>query len=83
MSTALDGSIRHIKSTLLASPDPYMMNCPNCGAIMVWLNGSVLHDPPVKQYECRGCQLFVVKYQDGNYEVVPVEQEIKQQDQTE
>ncbi|MDQ4014792.1 MAG: hypothetical protein M3136_03405 [Thermoproteota archaeon] len=56
-----------------------MMNCPNCGAIMVWLNGSVLHDPPVKQYECRMCKLFVVKYQDGNYEVVPIEPEMQQQ----
>ncbi|HZB80260.1 MAG TPA: hypothetical protein VE264_03170 [Nitrososphaera sp.] len=56
-----------------------MMNCPNCGAIMVWLNGSVLHDPPVKQYECRGCQLFVVKYQDGNYDVVPIDSEMQQE----
>ncbi|HEY6756434.1 MAG TPA: hypothetical protein VI037_03505 [Nitrososphaera sp.] len=56
-----------------------MMNCPNCGAIMVWLNGSVLHDPPVKQYECRRCKLFVVKYQDGNYEVIPIESEMQQQ----
>jgi endogenous inhibitor of DNA gyrase (YacG/DUF329 family) len=58
-----------------------MMNCPNCGALMVWLNGSVLHDPPVKQYHCRNCQLFVVRYQDGNYEVVPVESEMQQQQQ--
>jgi hypothetical protein len=56
-----------------------MMNCPNCGAIMVWLNGSVLHEPPVKQYECRGCKLFIVKYQDGNYEVMPIESEEMQQ----
>jgi predicted RNA-binding Zn-ribbon protein involved in translation (DUF1610 family) len=76
-------STRHINAELLPSPDLYMMNCPNCGAIMIWLNGSVLHDPPVKQYECRDCRLFVVKYQDGNYEVVPVEQGINQQDQTE
>lgn len=37
--------------------------------MMVWLNGSVLHDPPVNQYECRRCQLFVTKYADGNYEI--------------
>jgi|GEM_PF-974479 len=51
-----------------------MMNCPNCGAIMVWLNGSVLHDPPVKNYECRRCHLLVVKYPDGNYETTPIAQ---------
>jgi transposase-like protein len=54
---------------------PKMMNCPTCGAIMIWLNGSVLHEPPVKQYECRRCQLFVVKYADGNYEMKSIEQE--------
>jgi hypothetical protein len=48
----------------------YMMNCPNCGAVMVWLNGSVLHEPPVNQYECRRCQIFVVKYADGDYEII-------------
>ena len=56
-----------------------MMNCPNCGAIMVWLNGSVLHDLPVKHYECRTCQLFVVKYPDGNYEARSIEPEEQQQ----
>jgi len=55
----------------------HMMNCPSCGAIMVWLNGSVLHDPPVKQYECRRCQLFVIKYADGDYEMKPIEQQPK------
>ena len=54
------------------------MNCPNCGAIMVWLNGSVLHDPPVKQYECRRCQIFLVKYADGNYEIMSAEPEQQQ-----
>lgn len=56
-----------------------MMNCPSCGAIMMWLNGSVLHDPPVKEYKCRRCQLFVVKYPDGNYEAKPIEQNQQQQ----
>jgi hypothetical protein len=73
-------AIRHINSMPLKLSRTPMMNCPNCGAIMVWLNGSVLHDPPVKQYECRGCKLFVVKYQDGNYEVIPTEsEEMRQQ----
>jgi hypothetical protein len=52
-----------------------MMNCPNCGAIMVWLNGSVLHSPPVNHYECRMCRLYVVKQPDGNYEIKPIESE--------
>ena len=56
-----------------------MMNCPSCGAIMVWLNGSILHDPPVKQYECRVCRLYVEKYPDGNYEAKQIEPEQKQQ----
>ena len=56
-----------------------MMNCPSCGAIMVWLNGSVLHDPPIKNYECRICQLSVIKYPDGNYEANPLEQEPPQE----
>jgi hypothetical protein len=72
-------AIRHINSLTLKLIHTLMMNCPNCGAIMVWLNGSVLHDPPVKQYECRECKLFVVKYQDGNYDVIPVESETHQQ----
>ena len=50
-----------------------MMNCPTCGAMMVWLNGSVLHDPVVKQYECRHCQISVVKYLDGSYETNQIE----------
>ena len=58
-----------------------MMNCPSCGMIMVWLNGSVLHDPPVKQYECRRCQIFVVKHADGNYEIQPIGKDSQQQQQ--
>jgi hypothetical protein len=50
-----------------------MMNCPSCGTIMVWLNGSVLHDPPVKTYECRVCQLTVVRQPDGEYDVKQLE----------
>jgi hypothetical protein len=49
---------------------------------MVWLNGSVLHDPPVKEYECRICQLSVVKYPDGNYETKPIVQEPLQERQS-
>ena len=46
-----------------------MMNCPSCGTIMVWLNGSVLHDTPEKIYECRNCQLSVVKHSTGDYDM--------------
>lgn len=51
-----------------------MMNCPACGAVMVWLNGSVLHDPPTKYYTCRKCGLDVVKLPDGSIEMSPTEQ---------
>jgi hypothetical protein len=47
---------------------------------MVWLDGSVLHDLPVKHYECRICQLTVVKYPDGTYEVRPIRPEPQQQE---
>ena len=40
---------------------------------MVWLNGSIMHDTPVKNYECRICHLSVIKYADGNYEVKPID----------
>ena len=46
------------------------MNCPTCGAIMVWLNGSISHNPPVKKYTCRKCNLNVVGYSNNTYEIV-------------
>ena len=46
------------------------MNCPVCGAIMIWLNGSISHDPPVKYYECRVCNINVTKQPDDSYEIV-------------
>ena len=36
---------------------------------MVWLNGSVLHDPPEKHYECRVCKLTVVRHASGDYDI--------------
>lgn len=51
-----------------------MMNCPSCGAMMVWLNGSVLHDPPTKFYQCRQCGIKVTRFADGTEETEPVEQ---------
>ena len=46
------------------------MNCPVCGAIMIWLNGSISHDPPIKYYECRVCNINVTKQPDDSYEIV-------------
>ena len=34
------------------------MYCPNCGTLMVWKNGSILHDPPIKRYECGYCEII-------------------------
>jgi hypothetical protein len=51
-----------------------MMNCPACGAIMVWLNGSVLHDPPTKHYQCRRCSINVTSLPDGTVETEQVKQ---------
>jgi outer membrane protein assembly factor BamB len=45
------------------------MNCPLCGALMVWLNGSINHDPPIKYYQCRNDNIYVTKFQDGTYEI--------------
>ena len=41
---------------------------------MVWLNGSVLHDPPTKYYQCRRCQINVTRFADGSDEVEQIEQ---------
>ena len=46
------------------------MYCPNCGTLMVWKNGSILHDPPIKRYECGYCEIIVTKYMDGSYEII-------------
>jgi hypothetical protein len=59
-----------------------MMNCPSCGTLMVWLNGSIMHDPPVKNYECRVCQLSVIKFADGEFEVKPLDENAEKQQPT-
>jgi endogenous inhibitor of DNA gyrase (YacG/DUF329 family) len=46
------------------------MYCPNCGALMVWKNGSILHEPPTKRYECGYCEIILTKYADGSYEII-------------
>ena len=45
------------------------MNCPLCGALMVWLNGSIMLDPPINYYQCRNHNIYVTKFQDGTYEI--------------
>ncbi|MFY9873462.1 MAG: hypothetical protein WAK17_27460 [Candidatus Nitrosopolaris sp.] len=45
------------------------MNCPLCGTLMVWLNGSIMHDPPINYYQCRNDNIYVTKFQDGTYEI--------------
>ena len=40
---------------------------------MVWINGSVLHDTPIKLYQCRHCSIDVTKYEDGSYDTIPFE----------
>ena len=45
------------------------MNCPLCGALMDWLNGSIVHDPPINYYQCRNDNIYVTRFQDGTYEI--------------
>ena len=42
------------------------MNCPLCGALMVWLNGSITNDPSINYYQCRNDNIYVTHYRDGN-----------------
>jgi len=37
--------------------------------LMVWTNGSISHDPPIKYYECRYDNILVTKYQDDTYDI--------------
>jgi len=45
------------------------MNCPFCGKLMVWLNGSISHEVPTKLYTCRLCNINIIKYPDGSEEL--------------
>ena len=53
------------------------MNCPLCGTMMVWLNGSISHDPPIKYYMCRICNIHVTKQPDSSYEITKIKDEQK------
>ena len=53
------------------------MNCPICGTMMIWLNGSISHDPPLKYYQCRICKVNVTKYPDDTYEILEIKDQRK------
>jgi hypothetical protein len=45
------------------------MNCPQCGTLMVWLNGSIVHNHDIDYYECRNCKIKLNILSDGSYEI--------------
>lgn len=45
------------------------MNCPSCGTLMIWLNGSIAHDQQINFYECRNCKIKLNTLSDGSYEI--------------
>jgi transposase-like protein len=49
------------------------MKCPICGSLMIWLNGSISHDPPIKYYTCRGCKIGVSRYSETSYDMYETE----------
>ena len=51
------------------------MNCPQCGTLMVWLNGSIVHDQGINYYECRNCKIKLNTLSDGTYEITQQETE--------
>ena len=51
------------------------MNCPQCGTLMVWLNGSIMHDQQINYYECRNCKIKLNTLSDGKYEITQQENE--------
>ncbi len=53
------------------------MNCPSCGTMMVWLNGSIMHDQQINYYECRHCKIKLNTLSDGSYEVTQQDNEQK------
>jgi hypothetical protein len=48
------------------------MKCPVCGNIMIWLNGSISHDPPIKYYSCREFMIGFSKYSETNYDIYEI-----------
>ena len=56
------------------------MNCPSCGTLMIWLNGSIMHDQQINYYECRNCKIKLNTLSDGSYEITeqPKGQQLEQ-----
>ena len=51
------------------------MNCPQCGTLMIWLNGSIMHEQQINYYECRNCKIKLNTLSDGTYEITQEENE--------
>jgi len=51
------------------------MNCPSCGTLMIWLNGSIMHDQQINFYECRNCKIKLNTLSDGSYEITQQDNE--------
>jgi DNA-directed RNA polymerase subunit RPC12/RpoP len=51
------------------------MSCLRCGNMMIWLNGSISHRHDIQYYECKHCNIKVVKYPDD--QIIEVEDESK------
>lgn len=47
------------------------MSCLRCGNMMIWLNGSISHRHDIQYYECKHCNIKVVKYPDD--QIIEVE----------
>ena len=51
------------------------MNCPQCGTLMIWLNGSIMHEQQINYYERRNCKIKLNTLSDGTYEITQEENE--------
>ncbi len=51
------------------------MSCLRCGNMMIWINGSISHRHDINYYECKYCNIKVVKYPDE--QIIEVEEEPK------
>ena len=51
------------------------MNCPSCGTLMIWLNGSIMYDQQINFYECRNCKIKLNTLSDGSYEITQQDNE--------
>ncbi len=47
------------------------MSCLRCRNMMIWLNGSISHRHDIQYYECKHCNIKVVKYPDD--QIIEVE----------